>query len=202
MVTRPKDTERPRARRQPGDRVPAPGALGLVQEFVNSRWDLERDHQEQLSSPAALARWLTEHDLLDPSGRATNADLRRALAVREGLRALLFANNGEPVERAAIENLNQALGAPALGVLLDSVGPPAFTAPRRSVGGALATIASIVATSQIEGTWPRFKACPGRGCGWAFYDHSRNQSGSWCSMSLCGSRAKAREYRRRLKPTS
>jgi predicted RNA-binding Zn ribbon-like protein len=201
-VTKPRNTERPHARRQPGDRVPAPGALAVVQSFVNSRWDLERDHQEQLSSPAALARWLTEHKLFDPTARPTNADLRRALAVREGLRALLFANNGEPIERAAVESLNQALGAPALAVRLDSAGPPAFTAPRLDVGGALATIASIVATSQIEGTWPRFKACPGRGCGWAFYDHSRNQSGSWCSMSLCGSRAKAREYRRRHKQTS
>jgi predicted RNA-binding Zn ribbon-like protein len=198
----PRETERPHDRRQPGDRVPAPGALGLVQSFVNSRWDLERDHQEQLSSPAALAHWLTEHDLLDSSERATNTDLRRALAVREGLRTLLFANNGEPVERAAIESLNQALGAAAFVVRLDSVGPPVFAPARRDVGGALATIASIVATSQIEGTWARFKACPGRHCGWAFYDHSRNQSGSWCSMSLCGSRAKAREYRRRQKQTS
>jgi predicted RNA-binding Zn ribbon-like protein len=201
-VTLSKNTERSHAGSQPGDRVPAPGALGLVQSFLNSRWDLERDHQEQLSSPAALAHWLTEHDLFDSSKRPTGSDLRRALAVREGLRALLFANNGEPVERAAVESLNEALGAPALGVRLDSGAPPAFTAPRRDVPGALATIASIVATSQIEGTWPRFKACPGRRCGWAFYDHSRNQSGSWCSMSVCGSRAKAREYRRRLKQTS
>ena len=201
-MTLPKSTERRHAGSQPGDRVPAPGALGLVQSFLNSRWDLEGDHQEQLSSPAALAHWLTEHDLFDSSKRPTGSDLRRALAVREGLRALLFANNGEPVERAAVESLNEALGAPALGVRLDSVAPPAFTAPRRDVVGALATIASIVATSQIEGTWPRFKACPGRRCGWAFYDHSRNQGGSWCSMSVCGSRAKARDYRRRQKQTS
>jgi predicted RNA-binding Zn ribbon-like protein len=173
-----------------------------VQSFVNSRWDLERDHQEQLSSPAALARWLIEHNLLDSSMRPTHADLDRALAVREGLRAFLFANNGEPVERATTESMNQALRAPALGVRLDPTKPPEFTAPRRDVAGALAAIASIVATSQLEGTWPRFKACPGRGCGWAFYDHSRNQSGNWCSMSLCGSRAKAREYRRRQRQAS
>jgi predicted RNA-binding Zn ribbon-like protein len=63
----------------------------------------------------------------------------------------------------------------------------------------LGSLASIVAVAQIDGTWSRLKACPGVHCGWAFYDHSRNQSGSWCSMSVCGSRAKVREYRRRKK---
>jgi predicted RNA-binding Zn ribbon-like protein len=41
------------------------------------------------------------------------------------------------------------------------------------------------------------KACPGRHCGWAFYDHSRNQSARWCSMQICGDREKARAYYRR-----
>jgi predicted RNA-binding Zn ribbon-like protein len=49
----------------------------------------------------------------------------------------------------------------------------------------------------IDGSWLRFKACPGRGCGWAFYDHSRNQSARWCSMKVCGDREKARAYYQR-----
>jgi predicted RNA-binding Zn ribbon-like protein len=50
----------------------------------------------------------------------------------------------------------------------------------------------------LDGTWDRLKACPGHDCGWAFYDHSRNQTGRWCSMSVCGGRAKARaHYHRR-----
>jgi predicted RNA-binding Zn ribbon-like protein len=43
-------------------------------------------------------------------------------------------------------------------------------------------------------SWSRLKVCPGEHCGWAFYDHSRNQAGRWCSMAVCGGRAKARAH--------
>jgi predicted RNA-binding Zn ribbon-like protein len=49
----------------------------------------------------------------------------------------------------------------------------------------------------LDGTWARLKACPGRDCGWVFYDHSRNQSARWCSMKVCGDREKARAYYQR-----
>jgi predicted RNA-binding Zn ribbon-like protein len=32
---------------------------------------------------------------------------------------------------------------------------------------------------------------------WAFYDRSKNRSGHWCSMRVCGNRAKARQFRER-----
>ncbi|MGH2778535.1 MAG: CGNR zinc finger domain-containing protein, partial [Actinomycetota bacterium] len=31
----------------------------------------------------------------------------------------------------------------------------------------------------------------------AFYDHSKNRSGKWCTMRVCGNRAKTRAYRER-----
>lgn len=182
---------------QPGDREPAPGALRLVQAFVNSRWDLDRGHQEQWTSPVSLAQWLLERDLLEPRTGLSRADLRRALEVREGLRALLFANNGASVNREAIDRLNHALRGPGLFVELSPSRPPDFKAQRRDLDAILALITTIVAVAQLDGRWSRLKACPGEHCGWAFYDHSRNQASNWCAMSVCGSRAKAREYRRR-----
>lgn len=38
----------------------------------------------------------------------------------------------------------------------------------------------------------RLRACPG--CGWLFYDQSRNRSRTWCDMQYCGNRAKARRF--------
>ncbi len=38
-----------------------------------------------------------------------------------------------------------------------------------------------------------------RGCGWLFYDTSRNRSRQWCSMSGCGNRAKAKRHYERVK---
>ena len=55
----------------------------------------------------------------------------------------------------------------------------------------------IVARAQADGTWERMKACPWHTCHVAFYDHSRNRSRTWCSMEVCGNRAKAQTYRRR-----
>lgn len=185
------------AERQPGDRAPAPGDLGLVQAFVNSFWDLDRDGAEQFASPLALGEWLVAHDLIEPGTRVSNADLRRVLDIREGLRALLFVNNGVTTDGSAIERLNRALRGPGLFVQLNATTPPDFRARRRDLDAALALIATIVAVAQIDGRWSRLKACSGEHCGWAFYDHSRNQAGSWCAMSVCGSRAKARDYRRR-----
>src|ERR1043165_2930930 len=81
---------------QSGDREPAPGQLALVQAFVNSHYDLEGEHgAELLHSPRALASWLSARGLLDPSRSLSRAELRRALDAREGLRAMLAANNGE-----------------------------------------------------------------------------------------------------------
>ena len=48
------------------------------------------------------------------------------------------------------------------------------------------------------GTWARLKCCPGRRCGWAFYDRSASSRSRWCSMQICGARAKMRAYRDRL----
>jgi len=183
--------------RQPGGRLPAPGDLGLVQAFVNTFWDLDGAGGEQLASPRALAAWLAGRDLIAPSTRLDRADLDRVLDAREGLRALAFVNNGEATDREAIERLNAALRGRGIYVQLHPDAPPAFTASRHDLDGALASIAAIVAAAQIDGRWQRLKACPGNHCGWAFYDHSRNQNSNWCSMSVCGAREKAREYRRR-----
>jgi predicted RNA-binding Zn ribbon-like protein len=197
-VTKSIPTENARSlERQPGDRAPAPGDLGLVQSFVNTSWDLDHEGEEELRSPRELAAWLSERRLLGPGATLTSADLRRALDVREGLRALLFTNNGAERDEEAIERLNRALGPTALAVRFGADAGPELSSRGRDLDAALGSLASIVAVAQIDGSWSRLKACRGVHCGWAFYDHSRNQSGHWCSMSICGSRSKAREYRRR-----
>ncbi len=56
---------------------------------------------------------------------------------------------------------------------------------------------AIVHDSIAQGTWSRLKACREHECEWAFYDHTKNRSGAWCSMQRCGNRAKARAFRER-----
>ena len=54
-----------------------------------------------------------------------------------------------------------------------------------------------VAEAMSDGTWARVKACRAGDCHWAFYDFSRNRSGTWCDMAVCGNREKVRAYRAR-----
>src|SRR5206468_6998227 len=85
------------------------------------------------------------------------------------------------------------LGAPV--EVRVSAGEPSFTQVRRDrVDGALGLLLAIVAEAMLAGGWARMKACPGRHCGWVFYDRSRNRTGHWCSMAVCGGREKARAY--------
>ncbi len=188
---------------QPGNRRPAPGDLELVQTFLNSRWDLTSKNEEERASPSAVSRWLIEHGLCDRRHALTELDRRRVLEVREGLREMLYVNNGASEDPDVVARLNRELCAPRIYVQLAATDAPAFTPQPRDLDGALALIATIVALSQLDGSWSRMKACRGHDCGWAFYDHSRNQASNWCAMSVCGSRAKVRAYRKRRRgPTN
>jgi predicted RNA-binding Zn ribbon-like protein len=180
---------------QPGGRQPAPEPLALVQDFCNT-FDLEGE-VEQLAGPGELWVWLAGHRLLGRDTLVGDADLERVLAVRGGLRELARANAGLAVDQAAVGRLNQALGPALLQARFDPAGGWRLDPGAAGVDGALARLAAIVVDAMVDGTWSRLKPCRNHGRQWLFYDHSTNRSGSWCTMSVCGNRSKARVYRRR-----
>jgi predicted RNA-binding Zn ribbon-like protein len=194
---------RERSGSQPGARPPAPGALVLVQSFINSHYDLEVEHGADLfATPAALADWLVRRGLLVGSGAElslTGNDVRRALTVREGLRAFARANSepGWPGVAGAIAGLNEAARGATVEMRFADGGPRFVASTRVGLDRALGVVLAVTARAMIDGSWARLKVCPGEHCEWAFYDYSRNQSGRWCSMAVCGGRAKARAYYRR-----
>jgi predicted RNA-binding Zn ribbon-like protein len=176
----------------------APEPLRLVQRFINSTEIHEtRPTDEELASPEALRDWLAERDLMDRSEVVSDADLARALDVREGLRALLMAHNGEPLDSERIEKLDRVARRMPVRVCFGEDAQPELVADSGGVDGALARLLAIVATAAEQGTWERLKACPRDCCMWAFYDRSKNRSGRWCSMDSCGNVEKARAFRER-----
>ena len=184
---------------QPGGREPAPGELALVQAFINSHYDLEHRHGADLfATPAALRNWLLGRGLISSRARLGQGELERALAVREGLRELARQNGSADAGADAPGPLNEA-AAGACVELRFAGGRPRFVQEGRDgMPAALGLVLGLTAQAMLDGTWSRLKVCPGDECGRAFYDHSRNQTGRWCSMSVCGGRAKARtHYRRR-----
>jgi predicted RNA-binding Zn ribbon-like protein len=183
---------------QPGGRAPAPGELGLVQSFLNTRWDFEDPLRADIfRSPEALASWIRSHGLVQGRPSLSQGDLDRTLTVREGLRALAFANNDQGLDRGAIDAMRQASRGAGTEIRIEPDGPRFVGNAAAGIDGAIGALFAITARAMIDGSWQRLKACPGRHCGWAFYDSSRNQSARWCSMKVCGDREKSRAYYQR-----
>lgn len=146
-----------------------------------------------------------------PTPRACGRNPCGGLGVRRRRRPCCSATQDRPPAtvphsgwRHAARELREALRRSAQG--LEAASPPrqpllltlgADGEPRLGEDGPLAQVAAAVATTCIRGTWSRIKICPADDCRWAFYDASRNRSRSWCSMAVCGNRAKARNHRAR-----
>jgi predicted RNA-binding Zn ribbon-like protein len=129
---------------------------------------------------------------------ASAGDLDRALELREALRALCRANHDDgdaPVALATLDRIAHAV-APA-AALAPSLRTGALDPAGDGPDAACALALGIVFAARADGTFGRLKACPHAHCGWAFYDSSRNRSGQWCSMRICGNRTKGEAFRRR-----
>lgn len=171
-----------------------PHDLQLVIDFVNTA-DLEAGTDE-LSAAADLGAWLAGHGMADGAAAAPSAaEHAEALRLREALRAVLLAHNGEPAPAAAAAVLERAADAGGLAVRFWPDGRVGPAARGPGVAGALAALLVPVAQGATDGSWARVKACRADDCQWAFYDASRNRSGRWCDMAVCGNRTKVRNYR-------
>lgn len=174
---------------------PAPGELELVRAFVNTL-DVD-DDIEELASPAALRDWLAGRDLLPAGTRVDAAGLRRAVDLREALRALLLHHGGLELDADAPATLDTAARRAGLSVRFGDHVEPRLEPTAAGVDGALGRLLAIVAQAMQDGTWPRLKACLADTCQWAYYDTSRNRSSVWCDMRVCGNRQKVRSFRER-----
>jgi len=180
---------------EPNGRELAPGRLLLVQELINSR-DVDAGTDE-LSDPEAFAAWLSARELIGPGDRLGLDDLERARVFREGLRALLEQRAHGGIQDATVRALNASADGAVLRARLDAEGSPVLEPAASGLDRVLAELLAIIARADLDGTWARLKVCAERTCSWAFYDRSKNRSGNWCSMAVCGNRAKARNYRAR-----
>jgi predicted RNA-binding Zn ribbon-like protein len=162
------------------ERSAAPGGLALVESLVNTL-DIETG-TDSLDTPAGRARL----GILE-------AELPRARELRESLRATLLAHAGHPPHRE-VTPLGELLARAPLLVAVDDRDGSATLAPA-DAGPLLSRIAAAVAEALVAGTWTRLKACEADTCHWAYYDRSPAGRGRWCSMQVCGARAKMRRYR-------
>jgi predicted RNA-binding Zn ribbon-like protein len=179
-----------------------PAWLRPVLEFVNTV-DVEEGTDQLAGGPAALAAWLGGSGLAGADGstvEATRADHRLALDLRAGLRRLTLLNNGGPADagdlarlRGALDRLPLVAAAPMEGSVVPGLRPHHPSAVRAALGGLVAGYAAAVGT----GHWARMRRCPADDCAWVFWDSSAKGTRRWCSMKVCGNRAKARAFAER-----
>ncbi|GAB3473974.1 CGNR zinc finger domain-containing protein [Amycolatopsis cihanbeyliensis] len=179
---------------QPGNRAEAPGRLALVQSFVNSV-NVEFGPDE-FATAEGFRRWLARNELVSRSVEPEELDRTDAIALREAMRALLRENNDAPADPRARRTVRHiARNCPMVVRFAGETGDPELGPAQPDVRGALGTVLAHMMGAVHDGSWQRLKACQEHRCAWAFYDRSRNRASRWCSMSVCGARAKMRVYR-------
>jgi len=171
-----------------------PPAPSLVIDFVNTL-DIETG-SDAIDSPVALRRWITQR--LGARFRSVDEEAwRRAIDTRESLRDLLASHSGAELNPSALKQLNRAGRGASLQPQFNDEGEATLEPTDPGVNWALGRILGAVVTAQSDGSWERLKVCQAEDCRFAFYDHSKNRSGRWCTMRVCGNRAKTKTYRQR-----
>lgn len=176
----------------------APGAVRAVQEFINT---LDED-DESVGDPESLQRWLLDNGLLGPGVTVSQEEHARAIALREGLRTIVGAHHGDAIERGELQQLNSLAATVPLAACFGPDGSVTAVPAGDGFEAALGRILAAAFAGVAEGTWRRLKVCQADTCRWAFYDASKNRSGAWCSMRVCGNRAKVRAYQERRRKKS
>ncbi|MBJ7595219.1 MAG: CGNR zinc finger domain-containing protein [Candidatus Dormibacteraeota bacterium] len=175
----------------PATRQPAPRALALVQDFVNTA-ELPGGYDELGDVPATV-EWLGARGYQVPPDEPQR---RRIVETREHLRSLIAVNSGQELPPASAARLSRLLDAAAVHPVVSADGVR-LASTALGVDGFLAALLAALVQGTIDGTFARLKVCRSDTCQWTFYDNSKNGCGAWCTMRSCGARAKAKAYRER-----
>lgn len=176
-----------------------------MREFANTL-DVETG-ADSLAAPGGVAEFARRHGIeglgADGGGRAHDTGgaavpgFAALHELREALRAACLAHTSTDMPLGASEALARRLADAPLAVSVDGAGRAVLRPAAGLTGLPLLTarIAVGIAAAEADGTWQRLKACEAHDCLWVFYDRSPAGRGRWCSMAVCGSRAKMRTYR-------
>lgn len=149
------------------------------------------------------AQWFEQH--IDPLELDKMAVKVREL--RETFRAFVDMNAGEMVNSALapkLDFINEILSSDRAYTQLEYDPEHAHFSVQNyhqwnKAEDILIPLAREMAKLVTEADFVRIKQCEGNGCPLWFLDVSKNGKRRWCSMAVCGNRAKAAAYRSRKK---
>jgi predicted RNA-binding Zn ribbon-like protein len=194
-------------------------ADALAIDFLNSIATPTDTPVDWLDNGEGFTAWLDQAALVPAAAlaevrsRALPGELDSAAAqarnLREWFRGFVTAHKGRPLKAsdlAALDPLNRLLARDEMFRQVVARGPgdgPGVelraTRRWRSAESLLLPIGEALAKCVCEEDFTNVKACEGAGCTLLFTDHTRGQARRWCSMAICGNRAKVAAHRRRQK---
>lgn len=202
-----------------GSRPPAifiADALGL--DFLNSIATPVDIPVDWIDDGEGLLGWLAQaelvpaHVLENVRGRALPGELNKvadqARILREWFRGFVRKHKGRPLAMQDIDELaplNRLLERDeAFSQIMhhkNRYAPLELQVTRRwrSPEALLLPIGEALARFVCTEDFTDVKACEGPACTLLFADHTRGRGRRWCSMAICGNRAKQAAHRNRLK---
>ncbi|GAA1842794.1 CGNR zinc finger domain-containing protein [Actinomadura bangladeshensis] len=167
----------------------------LCLDLLNTRWIEERVRHDLLDSVDGLAVWLRSAGL-DDRAVADRATLDATVETREILLALLEQGRSRSAE--TVEACNRVLERGALHYRLGDDGVEEH--PRTADPAWLPSwLAAADYLRLMAGAPGRVKPCAHPDCVLHFYDTTKSGTRRWCSMAVCGNRAKAARHYERAK---
>ncbi len=174
--------------------APAPGGLGLVQDFLNTVGI--GDYGPDLLADGALAgEWadgaartwsaLRGMDVRPPA--LGDADASKLRALRDTIAGLVA---GEPPT-------GRGTGAVPASLALSESGEVRLEPAGSGWRWLASALWAEILLSQRDGSWRRLKRCHNTRCASTFYDRSKNNSGVWHNVKTCGNAANLRASRAR-----
>ena len=188
-------------------------------DFLNSIATQVDAPVDWLDSGDGLVAWLAEANLIPAHAldalaeQAAPGELDKvadqARVLREWFRGFVRKHMGRPLTAQAMRELGP------LNALLERDETFSRIEVHRDSGGArlelqttrrwrspeslLLPIGEALARCVCEEDFASIRACEGHRCTLIFADHSRRQGRRWCSMAMCGNRAKQAAHRGRLR---
>ena len=192
-------------------------SLGL--DFLNSVATPVDTPVDWLDSGDGFVAWLAQANLVPAralkalTGQAAPGELdevaERARALREWFRGFVRKHMGWPLTREAIRELaplNELLERDEMfgriAARRDGDGDRLelqAMRPWRAPESLLLPIGDALARCVCDDDFADIRACEGSSCTLMFVDRTRRRGRRWCSMAMCGNRAKQAAHRERLR---
>src|SRR5579872_5709894 len=191
-------------------------------DFLNSVATPVDTQIDWIADGEGFLDWLAQADYVatgvldDIRARAKPGELDRvageARQLREWCRGFVRRHMGKPLKAAALRELDPLNALLAREEAFSRIEPHPGEAGKplqlqvtrrwRSAESLLLPIGEALAKFICEENFSDVKACEGTSCTLMFADHTRRRARRWCSMAICGNRAKQAAHRERLKNKS